>query len=150
MKKPIKKKSIQPRKQRKHRHLAPLHLKQKFMHVHLSPELRKKYSFRNIQLKSGDKVKILRGSFRKKENKIESIDLKRERVFITGLEKTKKDGTKLLVPFSPSNLVITEFNLNDKKRKQKLESKNAPKEPSKEKETKKTEDQNKKKSEGEK
>jgi len=148
MKTPIKKKSIQPRKQRKHRHLAPLHLKQKFMHVHLSPELRKKYSFRNIQLKSGDKVKILRGSFRKKENKVESIDLKRERVFITGLEKTKKDGTKLLVPFSPSNLIITELDLNDKKRKQKLESKDKSKEPIKE--NKKTENQNEKKSEEEK
>lgn len=115
--------SIQPRRQRKHRYDAPLHLKQKFMHVHLSPELRKKYSFRNIQLKKGDKVKILRGQFKKKEGKVDRINLKQERVFIIGMEKVKKEGSKLLVPFHPSNLMITELTLDDKKRKAKLESK---------------------------
>lgn len=114
------KRSLQPRKQRKYRYQAPLHIKQKFMHTHLSPELRKKHHKRNLQLKSGDKVKILRGQFRKKEGKVERISLKKEQVFITGLEKIKKDGTKLLVPFRPSNLMIIELNLDDKKRKQKL------------------------------
>ena len=117
------KKSTQPRKQRMYRYNAPLHIKQKFMHVHLSPELRKKYSLRNTQLKKGDKVKIMRGQFRKKEGRVERISLKKEQVFITGIEKIKKEGTKLLVAFQPSNLMLTELNLDDKKRKQKLESK---------------------------
>ena len=104
------------------------------MHVHLSPDLRKKYSFRNVQLRKDDKVKILRGQFKKKDGKVERIDLKRERVFITGLERIKKEGSKLLVPFHPSNLMITELNLDDKKRKAKLESKDKQKT-----ETKKTE-----------
>jgi large subunit ribosomal protein L24 len=52
-------KSIKPRKQRLFRFNAPLHVKQKLMHVHLSPELRKKYNLRNIGLKKGDKkVKV--------------------------------------------------------------------------------------------
>ena len=127
-------KSIQPRRQRKYRYNAPLHHKQKFMHVHLSPDLRKKYSFRNIQLKKGDKIKILRGQFKKKEGKVERINLKQERVFITGMERIKKEGSKLLVSFHPSNLMITELNLDDKKRKTKLESKSKQK---KETETKK-------------
>ena len=104
------------------------------MHVHLSPDLRKKYSFRNIQLKKGDKIKILRGQFKKKEGKVERINLKQERVFITGMERIKKEGSKLLVSFHPSNLMITELNLDDKKRKTKLESKSKQK---KETETKK-------------
>ncbi len=116
------KRSIQPRKQRKYRYNAPLHVRQKFMHVHLSPELRKKYSFRNIQLKTGDKVKILIGKFKKKEGKVEKINLRREQVFITGIERIKKEGTKSLVPFNPSNLMIIELDLT-KKRKEKLESK---------------------------
>lgn len=128
------KKSIQPRKQRKFRCNAPLHLKQKFMHTHLSPELKKKYLTRNVQLKTGDKVKILRGLSRKKEGKVEKINLKKERVFITGIEKIKKEGTKLLVPFHPSNLMITELNLDDKKRKQKLESKMKETKPAEKKE----------------
>lgn len=115
------KKSIQPRKQRKYRYNAPLHLKQKFMHAHLSPGLREKYSTRNVQLRTGDKIKILRGQFKKKEGRVEKIGLKRERVFVTGIEKIKKDGTKLLAALHPSNLMITELNMEDKKRKQKLE-----------------------------
>jgi len=113
------KRSVQPRKQRKYRYNAPLHVRQKFMHVHLSPELRKKYSLRNIQLKTDDKVKILRGQFKKKEGKVERIDLKREKVFIIGMERIKKEGTKSFIPFNPTNLMIIELDLN-KKRKEKL------------------------------
>jgi len=117
------KKSVQPRKQRKYRYNAPLNIQQKFMHVHLSPELRKKYLTRNTQLRTGDKIKILKGEFKKKEGKVERISLKKERVFITGIERIKKEGTKILVSFHPSNLMIMELSLDDKKRKQKLESK---------------------------
>lgn len=125
------KRSIQPGKQRKLRHNAPLHLKQKFMHAHLSPELRKKHLIRSAQLKTGDKIKVLRGQFRKKEGKVERVDLKKEGVFITGIERIKKEGTKLLVSFHPSNLMLTELSLDDKKRKQKLEAKIKPKEEKK-------------------
>ena len=121
------KRSVQPRKQRKYRYDAPLHIRQKFMNVHLSPELRKKHSLRNIQLRKGDKVKVIVGDFKKKEGKVERINLKREKVFVSGVEKIKKDGTKLLVGLSPSNLMITELKIEDKKRKQKLEIKGAKK-----------------------
>jgi large subunit ribosomal protein L24 len=118
------KKSTQPRKQRKYRYNAPLHVKQKILHVHLSPELRKKYGFRNVQIKKGDKVKILKGKFAKKEGKVEKVSLKREKVFVTGIEVIKKEGTKLPAPLTHSNLMIIDLDLSDKKRKQKLESKN--------------------------
>jgi len=127
------KKSTQVKKQRKYRRNAPLHIKQKFMHVHLSPELRKKHHTRSTQLRTGDKVKVLRGTFKKKEGKVERINLKKERVFITGIEKIKKEGTKLLISFRPSNLMITLLDLENKKRKQKLE----PKEEKKKEEIKK-------------
>ena len=113
--------SIKPRKQRKFRYNAPLHVKQKLMHVHLSPELRKKYGKRCLELRSGDKIKVLRGQFKKKEGKVEKISLKRERVLVTGVEVIKKEGTKLLFPLRASNLMITDLDLNDKRRKQKLE-----------------------------
>ncbi len=117
------KSSSQVRKQRKFRHNAPLHQKQKFMHVHLSADLRKKYECRAIQVRSGDKIKVIRGSFRKREGKVERIDLKREHVFVSGIEIIKKDGTKLIVALVPSNLMIIELDLSDKKRKEKLEQK---------------------------
>lgn len=115
--------SKQPRKQRLYNYNAPLHLKQKKLHVHLSPELRKKYGFRQIQLKKGDKVKVLRGQFTKKEGKVERIILKQEKVFISGIEAIKKDGSKFPLSIPPSKLMILELNLEDKIRKEKLESK---------------------------
>ena len=117
------KRSTQPRKQRKYRYNAPLHVKQKMVHVHLSTELRKKYSFRNVQLKAGDKIKVLRGKFAKKEGKVDKISLKNEKVYVAGIETIKKEGTKLPIALNATNLMIIELDLSDKKRKQKLESK---------------------------
>jgi large subunit ribosomal protein L24 len=117
------KKSKQPRKQRLYRYNAPLHIKQKFVHVHLSKELREKHKKRNIGLKKGDKVKILRGQFKKHVGSVERIDLKKCKAIISGVEVTKKDGSKTTYPISISNLMITELNMDDKKRKEILERK---------------------------
>jgi len=65
----------------------------------------------------------LRGQYKKKEGKVERVDLKRQRIFVSGLEYFKKDGTKIPVPFHPTNLMILELDLNDKKRKEKIETK---------------------------
>jgi len=116
------KKSEHPGKQRKYRYNAPLHVRQKLVHVHLCAELRKKYGTRNVQVRVGDKVKILRGQFVKKEGKVERVNLKRERIYVSGAENIKKDGTKLPAQLHPSNLMIIDLNLEDKKRKQKLDS----------------------------
>ncbi len=111
------KSSVQPRKQRKYRYNAPLHVRQKFLHVHLSPELRAKYGTRAVQVRKGDKAKVLRGKFKKQEGKVERVNLKRERVFVSGMEYTKKDGAKVPVGFNPSNLMITVADVSDKRRK---------------------------------
>ncbi len=108
--------SKQPRKQRKYSYNAPLHIRGRFMAAHLSKELIKKYNRRSIRLRKGDKVTILRGQFKKKTGKIERIDLKETKVYIAGVEMIKKDGTKVFYPIHPSNLVVTELNLDDKKR----------------------------------
>jgi len=113
--------SKQPRKQRKYRHNAPLHLRHKMVSANLNKELRKKYEKRNFPIKKGDSVKIMIGEFKKRTGKIESVDLKKSRVTIEGIYRTKKDGTKVSVYFNPSNLQIKELNLEDKKRKQALE-----------------------------
>lgn len=111
------KRSTQPRKQRKYRYNAPLHAQQKLVHVHLSQDLRQKRGTRAMQVRKGDKVKVLRGKFRKQEGKVERVELKRERVFVTGMDYTKKNGTKVQVPFQPSNLMIVVLDTTDKRRK---------------------------------
>jgi len=113
--------SKKPRKQRKYRAKAPLHLKKKLISIHLSKDLIKKYGQRNLPARKGDKVKILRGQFRKKDGKIEKVDKKKNKILITGIELVKKDGSKVLQPIDPSNLMIIELNLDDKKRKAKVE-----------------------------
>jgi len=110
------KRSKQPRKQRKYRARAPLHVKQKFMGGHLSKDLKKKYGKRSIAVKKGDRVKIARGEFKNKIGKINRIDLKARKAYIDGIETIKKDGTKVFRPLRPSNLIILELNLDDKKR----------------------------------
>jgi len=108
--------SKQPRKQRKYNYNAPLHIKGKFMAAHLSKDLMKKYNRRSIRVRKGEKVILLRGQFKKKKGNVERVDLKKSKVYISGVEMIKKDGTKVFYPIHPSNLVVTELNLDDKKR----------------------------------
>jgi large subunit ribosomal protein L24 len=115
--------STKPRKQRKYRFNAPLHIKHKFMAAHLSKELRAKYKTRSMPAVKGDKVKVLIGQYKGRENKIERVDVKNTKVYITGVERTKRDGSKSMYPIHPSNVIITDLKLDDKKRKEALERK---------------------------
>ena len=93
------------------------------MKATLSKNLRKKYKRRSFGLRREDMVTVMRGDFKKKEGKIIKVNLKKLKVMIDGLRINKKDGTKANVWFDPSNLKIKELNLDDKKRKEKLENK---------------------------
>jgi len=112
--------SKQPRKQRKYLANAPLHIKKKFVNVNLSKELRKKYGKRNVGLRKNDKIKIMRGKFKKKTGKVLEIKLKTGKIYIEGMQVKKQEGSKVNVPFKSSNLQIIELNLDDKKRIKKL------------------------------
>ena len=104
------------RKQRKYRINAPLHLKHKALGAHLSKELRKKYAKRSVALRKGDTIKVMRGKFKKKQGKISAVNVKKGIVYVEGLQKTRKDGTKVNVPFKTSNLMIITLDIEDKKR----------------------------------
>jgi large subunit ribosomal protein L24 len=107
--------STQPRKQRKYRYNAPLHVKGTFLHAHLSKELRAKHNTRSIRLRTGDEVKVLRGQFAGKSGKVERVDVYFTRVFVSGMESLKRDGTKKPYPLQPSKLLITKL-ADDKRR----------------------------------
>ena len=119
--------SKQPRKQRKYRANAPLHTRHKMASANLSKELRKKYSKRNFQIRKGDSVRIMRGEFRGKTGKVAEVNMKKLKILVEGINRTKKDGVKVGVLFDISNLQIKELNLTDKKRKIALERKNEKK-----------------------
>ena len=108
--------SKRPSKQRKWRYNAPRHLRSAMLSAHLSKDLRKRYGRRGVPLRRGDEVKIVRGGFKKKTGKILELNADKAKVFIGGIQRTKKDGTKVNVPIDPSNLMITSLDLEDKKR----------------------------------
>jgi large subunit ribosomal protein L24 len=112
--------STQPRKQRKYRFNAPLDVKRKFLSINLSKELRTKHGVRSVKPRVGDKVKVMRGTFKSKTGAIERVDTKNTKIYVAKIELTKKDGSKSKSPIHPSNLQITELNLSDKIRKNKL------------------------------
>jgi len=115
---------VQPKKQRKYRENAPLHIKHRLLSVNLSKDLKKRYSTRNLEIRKGDTVKVLRGQYKNKSGVINNVNLKKLKVSVDGIEKVRKDGTKTFYPFDPSNLQITELFVDDKKRKLKTGEKN--------------------------
>jgi len=114
-------KSIKPGKQRKELFNAPLHKKRKWISSHLEENLLLKYDRRGIPVIEGDTVKVMRGSFKGHEDKIASVNVKKDYVEIEGLTMTKADGKKIAKPIHPSNLLITKLNLTDTWRRRKLE-----------------------------
>jgi len=114
--------SVKPAKQRKYRFNAPLHIKGEFLNAHLSKDLRTKYGRRSLRVRTGDKVRIMRGQFKRQEGKVEEVDVIRSRLFITKVEHTKRDGTKARYPIQPSNVLIVEINTDDKMRMAKLKN----------------------------
>ena len=115
--------SKQPRKQRKYVKNAPLNILKNFIRANLSKELRQKLGKRNVGVRKGDAVKIVRGQFKGTLGKIEKVWLKRSKIYVDTVTLPKRDGSKRFYPLSPSNLQVTELVLEDKKRKKILERK---------------------------
>lgn len=139
--------SSQPRKQRKYRYNAPLHLRGHFLHAHLSKELRAKHNLRALRLRTGDEVKVMRGQFAGKTGKVERIDALYTRVFVAGMESLKRDGTKKPYPLQPSKLLITKL-ADDKRRMPVAQKTRTPQAPNVPKAQAKAEKQNADKQKG--
>ncbi|HLD19056.1 MAG TPA: 50S ribosomal protein L24 [Candidatus Nanoarchaeia archaeon] len=116
------KSSMHPRKQRKFRANAPLHIHTSFVGVHLSKDLKQKIGKRAMPAREGDTVKVIRGQHKGKTGKIRSVNRKFERIIIEGVEQPKRDGSKVPVPVHPSNLVLIDL-VPDKKRQKRSEKK---------------------------
>lgn len=121
--------SSQPRKVRGRMYSAPLHVRQKMVAAHLSKEIRKQYKRRSLPVRTGDKVKVLRGDFRGTVGKVEEVDLTSLKAFMENVTQNRTDGKKVKVPIDPSNLLIIELNLDDKMRKQILMRSSSPRAP---------------------
>ncbi len=109
------KSSASPRKQRKYRFNIPMHSRKEQLAVHLSKTLREKHKTRSLSVRTGDKVRVLRGTHKGKEGAVESIDAKNYRVYVAKVEHVRKEGGNSPYPLQPSNLMIVDL-AKDKKR----------------------------------
>ncbi len=114
--------STQPRKQRKARFDAPHHQARKQMASHLSEELLLKYNRRNLTVIKGDEVKVLRGDFAGQTGKVLTIDVTVRKVTVEKVINKKADGTEVPRSIDPSNLLIVKLNMEDKRRRAKLDA----------------------------
>lgn len=111
--------SRKPRKKHKALFKAPLHERQKLVSAHLSKELRARLKKRSIAVRKGDRVRVMRGKFRKREGKIVRVNLKKSRVFIEGLVVRKQSGKEVLAPIHASNLLVLELEKRTPKKRKK-------------------------------
>ena len=114
--------SSQRRKSRKAYFTAPSSVRRVMMSAHLSKDLKDKYSVRAIPIRKGDQVKILRGTQKGREGKVQTVYRRRRCIYIEKIVKEKTNGQQAQIPIHPSNCTITSLKL-DKDRKAILEKK---------------------------
>ena len=93
-----------------------MHVRQKFVSAHLSEIIRRRFGKRSLQLRKGDEVKVMRGKDKGFKGKVERIDLKTSKVYIEGLNVKKVDGSEVLKAIEPSNLLMMDPKMEDKRR----------------------------------
>ncbi|MEM0358960.1 MAG: 50S ribosomal protein L24 [Candidatus Hadarchaeales archaeon] len=111
--------SKKPGKQRLRLYTLPLHRRHVLLSATLSPELRKKYGRRSLPVRKGDRVRIMRGDFKKLEGEVLKVDRKKVAVIVEGATVRKADGTEVPRKIHPSNLMIVKL-AQDKKREKAL------------------------------
>ena len=113
-------KTTQPRKQRKLLFKAPSHVRYKLFSAPLSPTLKAAHKVGAIPVRTGDTVRIMRGDRKGTEGKVTRVDRRRYRLFVDGVTREKVDGTAVQIPTHPSKVMITNLNLDDKRRRESL------------------------------
>lgn len=112
---PTWKSSKKPTKQRKYIKNAPLHVRSALLCSHLSKELAKKLNTRSLRVRKGDKVTVMRGQHKGKSGTVDRVEVQKARIYITGVDMPKRDGSRALYPIHPSKLLIKEI-ATDKRR----------------------------------
>lgn len=117
MKKGVKK----PGKSRKRRFNAPSHIRRKFMSAPLSPSLKSQYGARSMPVRRDDTVTITKGDRRLTEGRVLRVDMKRNRLYVEGVTRTRMDGSTAQISIRPENVMITRLALDDPRRREILE-----------------------------
>ena len=114
--------SKQPRKQRTRQRRASLHEKQKQVRAHLSEDLREEYGTRSVRVAEGDTVEVQRGDYAGESGDVMAVDLKKAVVHVEDVTQEKADGEEVPRPQQASNLLVTDLDLSDDLREERLEA----------------------------
>jgi len=114
----------QPRKQRNKKRDAPLHEKQKQVRATLTADLREEYGQRNVRVNAGDTVEVLRGDHAGEEGEVLEVDLRDEVIHVEEVTVEKTDGEEVPRPLDASNVRVTDLDLEDEVRQERLEEDN--------------------------
>ena len=107
-----------PSKNRKIRYNAPHHIRRKFLSAPLSPSLKTQYGTRSMPVRRDDTVTITKGDRELTEGKVIKVDMKRGKLYLEGVTRTRMDGSTAQIPIRPENVMITRLVLDDPKRKE--------------------------------
>ncbi|PSQ20327.1 50S ribosomal protein L24 [Halobacteriales archaeon QS_8_65_32] len=118
--------SKQPRKQRKERAEAPLHERHDQVRAPLSADLRDEYGTRSVRVNAGDTVEVTRGDFAGETGEVTEVDLRGAVVHVEEVVLESADGEEVPRPLDASNLRVTNLDLDDPVREQRLESSGDP------------------------
>ncbi|PSP84226.1 50S ribosomal protein L24 [Halobacteriales archaeon QS_6_64_34] len=114
--------TTQPDKQRKSDRDAPLHERHKQVRATLSTDLREEYGQRNVRVNSGDTVEVLRGDYTGESGEVLEVDLSDAVIHVEGVTLETTDGEEVPRPLDTSNVRVTDLNIEDERRTERLES----------------------------
>lgn len=107
---------------------VPKHRRDAMVSASLADNLREVYKKRTLRVVKGDSVKVLRGEYKGVEGKVENVDIDRGTLNIEGVQREKIKGGQVKVPIHASKVMITNLNLSDKYRSNKVQG-DKPREP---------------------
>jgi large subunit ribosomal protein L24 len=117
--------SKQPHKQRNQTERAPLHQRGTQVHATLSAELREEYDTRRTRVNAGDTVEIMRGDHAGTEGEVLGVDLTDGVIHVEEVTIETADGEEVPRPLDASNVCITDLDLSDSRREERLEGETA-------------------------
>jgi len=114
----------QPHKERTRKRNAPLHERHDQVRSTLAEDLREEYDQRSVRVNAGDTVEVLRGDHAGEEGEVLKVDLRDEVIHVEEVTVEKTDGEEVPRPLDASNVRVTELDLEDEVRQERLEEDN--------------------------
>ena len=97
-----------------------MHKRNKYVRATLSDELREEYGTRSVRVSEGDTVEIMRGDYAGEEEEVLRVELDETKIYVEDVTVEKTDGEEVPRPVDASNLRVTELNLQDGEREERI------------------------------